>query len=86
MMLSDRDRAILEFERTWWSEARPKEIVIKERFDLSAGRYYQILNDLIDSPDALAYDPLVVKRLKRLRDRRRRARYEGPRAGDTPGR
>ena len=77
MPLTDRDRAILDFERGWWSEPGPKELAIRERFDLSSTRYYEILNELLDIPDALDYDPLVVRRLRRLRERRRRARYEG---------
>jgi hypothetical protein len=79
--LSDRERAILDFERSWWTEPGPKEATIRERFDLSSGRYYQLLGELLDSPDALAYDPLVVRRLRRLRERRRQARFEGRRAG-----
>lgn len=86
MILTDRDRAILDFERTWWSEPGPKEQVIRERFDLSGTRYYQLLNELLDSPDALEYDPLVVRRLRRLRDRRRRARFEGPTVSEPPAR
>lgn len=83
MELSDRDRAILEFERSWWSLPGSKESAIRERFDLSATRYYEIVHDLLESPAAMAYDPLVVRRLRRLRDRRRRARYEG-RSADGP--
>ncbi len=83
MALSDRDRAILDFERSWWIEPGPKELAIRERFELSPTRYYQVLNELLDSSDALAYDPLVVRRLRRMRDRRRRARYEG-RSADRP--
>lgn len=86
MPLSDRDRAILDFERSWWTEPGPKELSIRDRFDLSPTRYYQILNELLDSPDAIAYDPLVVRRLRRLRDRRRRARFEGRSAGGPPAR
>ena len=86
MMLTDRDRAILDFERTWWTESGPKEQVIRERFDLSGTRYYQLLNELLDSPEALEYDPLVVRRLRRLRDRRRRARFEGPTVSEPPAR
>src|SRR6478736_6026903 len=71
MALSDRDRAILEFERTWWREPGPKELAIRERFDLSTTRYYEIIGDLLDDPEAMAFDPLVVRRLRRLRDRRR---------------
>lgn len=81
MPLSSRGRAILDFERTWWSEDGPKEVAIKQRFSLSSGRYYQLLNELLESADAMDYDPLVVRRLRRLRDRRRRARYEGRSAG-----
>ena len=86
MALSERERAILDFERTWWTEAGPKEAAIRARLDLSPTRYYQLLNDLLESSDALEYDPLVVRRMRRLRDRRRRARYEGRSAGDTPSR
>lgn len=73
--LTDRQRAILDFERTWWQIDGSKEAAIRERFALSTTRYYQLLNDLIDLPDAVAYDPLVVRRLQRLRARRRRARF-----------
>jgi uncharacterized protein DUF3263 len=81
--LSEREQAILDFERTWWSLAGPKEQAIRELFELSPARYYQLLSELIDSGDAMAYDPLVVRRLRRLRDRRRRARWEGRPAGGT---
>jgi hypothetical protein len=83
MALSDREQAILDFERSWWTESGPKELAIRERFQLSATRYYQVLNALLESPDAIEYDPLVVRRLRRLRDRRRRARFEG-RSADQP--
>lgn len=76
MGLTDRDRAIIEFERTWWSEDASKESVIRERFELSTTRYYELLGELIDSDEAYEFDPLVIRRLRRLRDRRRRARYE----------
>jgi len=72
--LSERDRAILAFERQWWKYAGAKETAVRELFDLSATRYYQVLNTLIDNPDALAADPLLVKRLRRMRDERQRAR------------
>jgi len=78
MTLTDRDRAILDFERVWWMEAGSKEAAIRQRFALSPARYYQVLGVLLTSPDALRYDPLVVRRLRRLRVDRRRARIEGP--------
>lgn len=77
MPLTDRDRAILDFERSWWTEAGPKDTAIRERFELSGTRYYQLLTELLDDPDALEYDPLLVRRLRRVRERRRRARVEG---------
>lgn len=85
MPLTDRDRAILDFERSWWSEAGPKETAILERFELSATRYYQILGELLDAPEALEYDPLVVRRLRRMRDRRRKARVEDRAVTETRG-
>jgi Protein of unknown function (DUF3263) len=77
MPLSERDLAVLEFERSWWTEGGRKENAIQERFGLSGSRYRQILAALIDSEEAEAFDPLVVRRLRRARDQRRRARYEG---------
>ena len=72
--LSRRDRDILAFERQWWQYAGAKEQAIKERFDLSPTRYYQVLNQIIDNPSALAEDPLLVRRLRRLRTSRQKAR------------
>ena len=72
--LTERDKAILEFERSWWTLGGPKEALILERFELSATRYYQVLNELLEAPEAYEHDPLVVRRLRRQRDRRRRAR------------
>ncbi len=72
--LSDRDRQIIAFERQWWKYAGSKESAIKELFDMSSTRYYQVLNALIDTPAALAHDPMLVKRLRRLRSSRQRAR------------
>ena len=69
-----RDREILAFERQWWKYAGAKEQAIRELFDMSATRYYQVLNALIDRPEALAADPMLVKRLRRLRAGRQRAR------------
>ncbi len=74
--LTQRDRDILDFERSWWSATAPKDVQIRERFELSATRYYQLLGEMLDTDDAMAYDPLVVRRLQRQRDRRRRARLE----------
>jgi hypothetical protein len=82
MPLTSRDQAILDFERGWWTQPGRKEEAIRARFGLSPARYYQLLNSLLDHPDALAYEPMVVRRLRRLRERRRRARYEGPSAGE----
>ncbi|MGI5950771.1 MAG: DUF3263 domain-containing protein [Brooklawnia sp.] len=72
--LTQRETAILDFEKSWWQAKASKEIEIRERFDMSASRYYQILNSLVDREDALAYDPLLVKRLRRLREQRQQKR------------
>ena len=72
--LSERDRQILEFERQWWKYAGAKEQAIRDLFDMSSTRYYQIINTLIDDPKALAFDPMLVKRLRRMRAARQRAR------------
>jgi hypothetical protein len=72
--LSDRDREVLDFERQWWKYAGAKEQAVRDKFDMSSTRYYQVLNALIDRPEALAHDPLLVRRLRRLRAARQRAR------------
>jgi hypothetical protein len=72
--LSERDGQILAFERHWWKYAGAKEQAIRDQFQMSATRYYQVLNALIDRPEALVHDPLLVKRLRRLRAARQRAR------------
>lgn len=72
--LSRREHDILSFERQWWKYAGAKEEAIKELFDMSATRYYQVLNALVDRQEALAADPMLVKRLRRLRASRQKAR------------
>ena len=72
--LNEQDVAILDFERSWWKHAGVKEQAIKERFGMSATKYYQVLNELLENPAALAHDPILVKRLKRLRTYRQRQR------------
>jgi hypothetical protein len=72
--LSERHADILEFERQWLKHAGAKEEAIRERFGLSAARYYQILNAVLDLPAAIVSDPMLVKRLRRLRDSRTAAR------------
>lgn len=69
-MLTDTEIEILTFERQWWKYAGAKESKVREAFGVSATRYYQQLNALIDRPEALAHDPLLVKRLRRLRAQR----------------
>ena len=73
-VLSERDRNILGFECVWWQQPGGKEEAIRQTFGLSPARYYQLLNDLIDRRAALEYDPMLVKRLLRVREERRQAR------------
>ncbi len=84
--LSDRDRAILDFERSWWAEGGVKETAIQERFELSAQRYYEVLGTLLDDPDAMEHDALLVRRLRRLRDSRRRDRATATTRPEAAGR
>ena len=81
--LSERDEQVLAFERQWWKYAGAKEQAIRELFDMSATRYYQVLNALLDDPAALAHDPMLIKRLRRMRSSRQRARTTARRLGDA---
>lgn len=82
--LSDRDRRVLGFEHRWWLQPAAKEQRIREVFDMSPTSYYQVLNALIDRPEALAHSPVVVNRLRRLRSQRRSARSVRRPGPDTP--
>jgi hypothetical protein len=100
MGLSDRERAILDFERSWWVTSdvtgpavepdavtsTTKEAAIRSQLDLSPTRYYELLRALSGSSEAAAYDPLVVHRLRRSQSQRRRARLEGWPASQPPAR
>jgi hypothetical protein len=72
--ISERQQLILEFESRWWKHAGAKEEAIRAQFGLSAARYYQLLNAALDAPGALSFDPMLVKRLQRIRDARTEAR------------
>lgn len=73
-MLADRDRAVLEFEASWWKYPGPKDRAIREYLDISATRYYQVLRRLLDDPAAEATDPLTVRRLRRVRQQAKERR------------
>lgn len=66
-MLTQRDRRVLEFEAMWWSYPGPKDVAIRDYLDMSATRYYQVLRRLMDNADAMAFDPMTVRRLQRVR-------------------
>jgi len=72
--LSEREQQILAFESKWWKHAGAKEQAIRDAFGLSSTRYYQLLNGLLDNPAALAHDPVLIGRLRRLRSTRARTR------------
>ena len=72
--LSELEVKMLEFERSWWRHAGVKESSIKELFNLTPPAYYQLLNNLIDREEALMAEPILVKRLRRLRESRTEAR------------
>lgn len=76
MPLSNDERRVLDFERSWWLESGTKEDRIRRRLGLSPAGYYAALRRLLQSGDALAYDPLLVRRLRRRDDERRRSRYD----------
>jgi hypothetical protein len=72
--LTEHQRAILDFERQWWRQPGAKEQAIRDNFEMSATRYYQTLNAMLDLPQALTYDPSLINRLQRLRTTAARAR------------
>lgn len=72
--LTEREREILAFEARWWKHAGSKEQAVRDTFGLSSTRYYQLLNALIDKPEATEHDPVLVGRLRRLRATRARTR------------
>ena len=83
MPLSSREREVLDFERTWWSQPGSKEQAIRRALRMSPTRYYTALAALVETNDAMEYDPLLVRRVRRDREQRRRARWEGRPAGGS---
>ena len=75
-VLSERDLAVLEFERHRWKHDGAKEQAIRDQFGLSSARYYQVLGRVIESPAALVHDPMLVRRLQRVRAGRLAARAD----------
>jgi len=69
---TERDRALLDFERTWWQLDVSREEAIRARFQCSADEYYAELNRVLELPGAMDHDPLVVRRHQRRRARRHR--------------
>jgi hypothetical protein len=80
--LRERDMRILAFERRIWRSPGAKELEIRENFAISSTRYYQLLNELIDRPEAAAFDPVLVKRLRARRSKRARRRSVRPAESD----
>lgn len=72
--LTDLERELLDFATLTWRSTGLREQAIRTRFDLSATRYHQLTLGLLERPEALAYAPMTVRRLTRLRDRRADAR------------
>ncbi|HTN54894.1 MAG TPA: DUF3263 domain-containing protein, partial [Microbacterium sp.] len=72
--LSERDRAILTLEAAWPRHGGMKEETIRAQLGMSPARYYQLLGRLIDTDEALEFDPMLIRRLHRLRDVRGRQR------------
>lgn len=83
-MLSDLDRAVLEFEGSWWLYPGPKDRAVREVLGISATRYYQVLRRLVDDPAALEADPLTVRRMRRVRDEAKRRSLERRLGDGTP--
>jgi hypothetical protein len=75
-VITERQKALLDFERTWWAQDRPKDLVIRERFGCSPQEYSSELNEVLELPEAREYDPLLVRRLERRRLRRHRDRRD----------
>jgi Protein of unknown function (DUF3263) len=86
MGLSELDHAILEFEGSWWTHEGPKEAAIRNRFGISVTSYRRMLAYLMESDEAESADPLLVRRLRRDRNLRRRARFERRPPGGADGR
>jgi len=84
-MLGERERAVIDFERSWFLYPGPKDRAVAEYLGISATRYYQMLRRLLDDPEAARYDPLTIRRLRRVREQARRRREERRLDGGTPG-
>ena len=84
MTLTDKERAVLDLERSWWvgpdAPATKGEAIAL--LGLSRAKYYALRDSAVERAEAAAYDPLVVHRVRRSKAARRRARFEGRQTGD----
>jgi len=78
--LTEHECALLDFEREAWLLTARKNDAIRARLSMSPSTYYRVLHALIERPEAAAYDPLTVLRLRKRREQARRSRHEGWRA------
>lgn len=74
---TERDKKILEFEESWWTRPGPKGAAVRSLLGMSPSHYYRRLARLLDNDQAIAHAPMVVLRLRRRREERRRERFEG---------
>ena len=72
--LTELEKAVLVFEQSWTLKPEAKDEAIRQTFDITPTKYYQILSELLDFRPALEFDPMLVKRLQREREQRRRSR------------
>jgi hypothetical protein len=84
-MLGETERAVLDFEGSWWLYPAPKDRAVSEYLGMSATRYYQVLRRLLDRQEAQDYAPLTIRRLRRMRDRARRKHAEEAKGEGLPG-
>ena len=84
-MLSERDKAVLDFEASWWLYPEPKDLAVREHLGMSASRYYQVLRRLVDEGEALSYAPLAVRRLRKMQRDRIRQIADRLGEGDSTG-
>lgn len=68
--LSEFEAKALEFERGWWQYGATRDLAIRHAMGMNSVRYHLLLTRMLDQEHVWRADPVLVDRLRKLRDER----------------
>lgn len=68
--MTDDEKRMLDLAGQRWNYPGSLEQRLRDEFGISLTRFWQRVSQLVDTEEALAYAPITVNRLRRLREGR----------------